>query len=93
MSLIRNTDTVPQSKRAPRLRLRQENEGALVRVKRDILRYGERGWISIERGALGIYVRRIDLGGRMCALVLVHVRKGGESEVVAVPPDELEMLS
>lgn len=93
MSLIRNTDTVPQSKRAPRLRLRQENEGALVRVKRDILRYGERGWISIERGALGIYVRRIDLGGRMCALVLVHVRQGGEGSVVAIPPEELEMLS
>jgi hypothetical protein len=92
MSLIMTTATTPQSKRAPRLRLRQENEGALVRVKRDILRYGERGWISIERGALGIYVRRVDLGGRMCALVLVHVRKGGESEVVAVPPEDLDLV-
>ena len=93
MSLTRNIDILMRSKRAPRLRLRQENEGALVRVKRDILRYGERGWISIERGALGIYVRRIDLGGRMCALVLVHVRQGGEGSVVAIPPEELEMLS
>jgi len=86
------TATAPQSKRAPRLRLRQENEGALVRVKRDILRYSDSlGWFSAASGSLGIFVRAVSIGGRMQALVLLSV--AGVQTIVAVRPEELEILS
>ena len=79
-----------QPSRAPRLRLKPENAGKIVRLKRDILRYAEGlGWISASGGHLGVFVGPVSTGGRMQALVLLSV--GGVQAVVPIPPDELEM--
>jgi hypothetical protein len=79
-----------QLPRAPRLRLKPENAGKIVRLKRDILRYAEGlGWFSAAGGHLGVFVGPVSTGGRMQALVLLSV--GGVQAVVPIPPDDLEI--
>jgi len=79
-----------QLPRAPRLRLKPENAGKIVRLKRDILRYAEGlGWFSAAGGHLGVFVGPVSTGGRMQALVLLSV--GGGQAVVPIPPDDLEI--
>ena len=80
-----------QPPRPPRLRLKTENAGKIVRLKRDILRYAEGlGWISASGGHLGVFVGPVSTGGRMQALVLLSV--GGTRVLLDVPLGELEML-
>jgi len=79
-----------QPPRPPRLRLKLENAGKIIRLKRDILRYAEGlGWFSAAGGSLGVFLRPVSTGGRMQALVLLSV--GGVQAIFAVPPGELEM--
>jgi hypothetical protein len=79
-----------QLPRAPRLRLKPENAGKIVRLKRDIMRYAEGlGWFSAAGGHLGVFVGPVSTGGRMQALVLLSV--GGVQAVVPIPPDDLEI--
>ena len=79
-----------QPPRPPRLRLKLENAGKIVRLKRDILRYAEGvGWFTAAGGSLGVFLRPVSTGGRMQALVLVSV--GGTRVLLDVPPGELEM--
>ena len=79
-----------QPPRPPRLRLKLENAGKIVRLKRDILRYAEGlGWFTAASGSLGVFLRPVSTGGRMQALVLVSV--GGTRVLLDVPPGELEM--
>ena len=79
-----------QPPRPPRLRLKLENAGKIVRLKRDILRYAEGvGWFTAAGGSLGVFLRPVSTGGRMQALVLVSV--GGTQAIFPIPPDDLEM--
>ena len=79
-----------QPPRPPRLRLRPENAGKIVRLKRDILRWSSGGgWITAGAGSLGVFVRPVSAGGRMQALVLLSV--GGVQAVVPIHPEELEI--